>query len=95
MLKITKGVPLPSRRAPGAGRPSKYNFERMEVGDVIFVPERPTMSLRPYVSRRGRELGRSFTVRLVWLENKSRKGWVVANKDTPGAVQGVGIWRTA
>jgi len=94
MLKITKGVPLPPHRAHGGGRTSKYDFAGMEVGDVILVPERPTMSLRPYVSRRGKELGRTFTVRLVWLKDTPRKGWVVVNKDTPGAVQGVGIWRT-
>jgi hypothetical protein len=37
-VKIEKGVPLPPNyNQPGKGRPAKYPFRKMEVGDSFFL----------------------------------------------------------
>jgi len=58
-IKIEKGVPLP---ASGAGRPSKYPWGDMEVGDSFFAEAKPE-SMHTQAAFAGRKYGRRFTTR--------------------------------
>lgn len=58
MFQIESGVPLPPRHSGRGGRPIKYGFDRMQVGDSIFVPEQGSdggacVSARDYAKRHG------------------------------------------
>lgn len=87
---VQKHVPIP-RKARSVTR-FKYPFREMEIGDMFFVPEMTENTLVQYVSAAGKELGRRFTTRLTYMVLK-RKQWVPADANTPGAVQGIGVWR--
>ncbi len=88
--QIQKHVPLPKAR--GAGAPQKYPFREMAVGDMFFVPNLEKNTLIQYASAVGKELGRKFATRLVYMVK--RKGvWVPAKADTVRAVRGVAVWR--
>lgn len=89
---VQKNVPMPRSRRTVPRR--KYPFEEMEVGDMFFVPNLSENTLVTYVSAVGQELNRKFATRLTYMVQK-KKQWVPAAEDTPGAVQGVGVWRTA
>lgn len=89
---IQQRVPLPQPKITVSRR--KYPLDLMEVGDMFFVPDLEKNTLVSYVSAVGRELGKSFTTRLLWMVK--RKGqWVPATAETPKAVRGVGVWRRA
>lgn len=87
---VQKHVPIPRKSRTVKQR--KYPFREMEVGDMFFVPEMTENKLVQYVSAAGKELGRRFLTRLTYMVLK-RKQWVPADADTPGAVQGIGVWR--
>lgn len=47
---IEKGIPIPQKK----GRPTKYPFHTIEVGESFYVPDSPTrkpISVRAYASR--------------------------------------------
>lgn len=81
---IIKGVAIP----PVARRQSrrKYEFEKMQVGDMLFVPG--TRNFSSYVSTVGGKISMKFRTRRIWM----RKGKVCDEKE-PGAVPGTGVWR--
>ena len=64
----------------------------MAVGEFFFVANKQSNTIVPYVSERGRTLGRKFTTRLEWMRREGKR-WVKATKGEDGAVQGVGVYR--
>lgn len=60
-IEIDKGIPIPIPEAK-QGRPSKYPFGSMEVGDSFFAP---STSIGQTVSKMGKFLGRKFICRTV------------------------------
>ena len=48
--KIDKNIPLPSTRAAGGGRPAKYPFKQMKVGDSFFIPGKKASDLSSSMS---------------------------------------------
>lgn len=97
MIELQDDVPLPEVTREQPRR--KYPFEEMAVGQCFFVPERTVKSMSSYVSRETKDLDAKFTTRKVWLrkplptEDQSLE-WVKTTEETPGAVPGVGVWRT-
>lgn len=68
MYEIQKGLPVPkpNRGGPGTGRPAKYPFRQMEVGDSFLIPLRPNgdyMGLGTTVSYATKQTGFKFTTR--------------------------------
>lgn len=51
MVKIEKGVPIPSvKRSTGKRKnTSKYKVEKMEVGDSVYVPGIESKSIHAYL----------------------------------------------
>lgn len=62
--KIEKRVPIPDIHKDGAGRPWRFPFPKMEVGDSFLFPKKMTSNrVGPYVQYAKRALGRTFSVR--------------------------------
>jgi hypothetical protein len=63
--EIEKGIPIPRRNRPGALRPpSGIIFEKMDIGDSVFLAGVGTNSRWVVVAHDvGRRLGRKFTAR--------------------------------
>ena len=57
MIKIEKGIPVPTPRAT----PAKYPFAEMEIGDSFYVA-RGVAYIRSVASTRGKALSRKFAV---------------------------------
>ncbi len=94
MYAIQKNIPIPAPIAgPRATGRRKYPFEQLDVGDMFFVPERTKNRLTTHASTVGKQLGRSFRTRLLYMTADEAGNWVPATKDTPGAVIGIGVWR--
>lgn len=95
MLNIVKGVPLPSiNRGTPKGVRRKYPFEKMEVGDWVFVERRSTKSVSAYISRTTKPLPGSFATRPCWAIKNGDK-WEPAEVGSSGAVEGTGVWRVS
>lgn len=62
MYKIEDNVPAPC--AP-VGRPAKYPFPALNVGQSFFVPQGDRKTLSVCASRVATKLGRAFAVRQV------------------------------
>ena len=95
MIDVQKNIPVPhpDKTVPRGPR-RKYPFETMQVGDMFFVPHKTRNTLMSHVSVTGKSLGKKFTTRLTYMV-ESLDGWKQATKDTPHAVQGIGVWRIA
>lgn len=50
-MQIKKGIPVPATRSFGGGRPSRYPFNDMEVGDCIDVVVKETEEVDTVVRR--------------------------------------------
>ena len=60
MLEIEKGVPIPET-LPRPGKPGKYPFRSMEVGDSFVAPIEKKNSIYSSMSRIGKNLGRKYS----------------------------------
>lgn len=92
MYTVQKHVPIPKpqRRVPGN---RKYPLDVMAIGEMFFVPHKATNSISPHIAASGSLLGRKFITRLTYM-TQTKRGWKPATAETPGAVQGIGVWRT-
>lgn len=93
MHEVQRNIPVPKPEKVMPRRGRKYPFESMEIGDMFFVPGRTKNNLMSLASITGKNLNRKFTTRLTFMV-ESLDGWQQATKDTPRAVQGIGVWRT-
>jgi hypothetical protein len=87
MLEIQNGPP-PAR--PFHAR--RYPFEKLEIGEWFFVPNKTGKSLYSHVSNVGKKLGRVFSTTQVYMR-EGPEGWESCTEDEPGAVIGVCIRR--
>lgn len=71
---------------------SKYPFRQMQLGDWFFVPGKTRNTLAPYVSITAKGLGFKMRTQLAYMR-QSLEGWKPCEKDYPGAVLGVLVWR--
>jgi hypothetical protein len=97
MLEVQTGVPLPKIDRAPKGKRRKYPLEGMEVGDMFFVPGRACKSVSAYISRISKGLPGTYSARHVWMREalpSETPGWKLADKNTPHAVEGTGVWRT-
>jgi hypothetical protein len=93
MYVVQKNIPIPAPIAgPRAAGRRKYPFEQLDVGDMFFVPNRAKNRLTTHASTVGKQLGRSFRTRLLYMVDNGG-AWAPATKDTPDAVLGIGVWR--
>ena len=91
MHEIVKGVaPEMSRRKAVKGR--VYPYAELDVGDMFFVPNRPTNNLMTHSSNMGKRLGRRFSTRHVW-KVRINDAWEPANQGDEGAVLGIAVHR--
>ena len=90
-IKIVSGVPVPPRRKPL--KTYKYPFDKMEVGDMFFVPEggKPLVNQTAVASK---SLRRQFSTRTMYMR-ETKQGWKVCEPDAPDGRKGVGVWRVA
>jgi len=94
MLRLQSNVPLPKTIRPTSrGRRRKYPFEAMRVGDFFFVPGITTQQIYGHVWNTGRRLGRTFKTRLCYMREELGQ-WQTCDENDPGAMLGVGVWRT-
>ncbi len=103
LLRVNKDVPIPraQRHVPASRR--KYPFEDMEIGDMFFVPGKEKNTLATHASTTGKQLGRQFITRLLWMVQLEDGDWVNQYgvdgevydvvSDTEGATLGIGVWR--
>jgi hypothetical protein len=82
------GVPIPRRRD---GRPVKFPFATMAVGDFFFSP-RKSNTLATTASMYGAKLGRTFITRMCWGLRIDDE-WEIYEEQIDGAVYGAGCWR--
>lgn len=73
MIPIDKGIEMPPRHT-GHGRPRKYPWREMLVGDSFFT-ERPRDKFSPSVVRAGKLYGRKFSAR---VEGAGTRVWRIA-----------------
>lgn len=93
MYEANEGIPVPNVERPGADSRKLYPFDTMDVGEMFFVPNRTKNTMMSHASRMGRKLNRKFATRMVWM-TPDGDGWELADANTEGAVQGIGVWRT-
>jgi hypothetical protein len=72
---IQEGIPFPEKRR---GRQSPFQFDKMEVGESIFVPDRNEENIYSTIYSAGKKLGRKF---------------IAANEVDEEGVEGVRVWR--
>ncbi len=92
MLRLQRNVPSPVR-GPVRDKRKKYPFERWQVGEFLFVPNKKTNSIRSYFSTAGKQHGIKLTSKLTYARRDENEQWEECPFDTPGAVMGVGVWR--
>lgn len=94
-MKLVAGLPVPEKENL-RGRPRRYPFDRMKVGEMFFLPgaEKRRYGMITTARHAGEKLNREFSVRVVHMTD-SLDGPQIAAEDTPGAVLGLGVWRTA
>lgn len=63
MIAIDKDVPLPERSRGAQGRPVKYPFAQMEVGDSFAVVGKGVKTIYSTARRYGKGAGTKYTVR--------------------------------
>lgn len=90
---VCKKVPLARTVRDGEAR-RKYPLTTMAVGDMFFVPNLTKNTLVSHVSTVAKVLGRRFATRLTYMRVEAQQ-WVVVDSKEVGAIQGVGVWRTA
>lgn len=97
---IYNNVPKPKSSRIGVKGKRKYPFEELEVGQAFFIPDRDRNTMSTHASGVGKELGRKFSTRLVWLmEDEDNPGNYLPIDLDPGqkppaeAVRGIGVWR--
>lgn len=95
MYTVQKNVPLPKVQKVAGTRQRKYPFEDLTVGAFFFIPDRDKNNMSAHASNVGRDLGRKFATRLVYMRSTDDETWEVCDKDDDGAVLGIGVWRTA
>ena len=54
MYEIEKSVPVPPKDKSHAGRPAKYPFAQMAVGDSVEVPAKARTAVHAYATRTGK-----------------------------------------
>lgn len=66
-FQIEKNVPMAERGSAHRGRPAKYPWAEMEVGDSFFSPSdgATAATMRAGAQKAGKRLGFTFAVRLV------------------------------
>jgi hypothetical protein len=87
MPTVTKGIPIPTPM----GRPPKWPFTTVEVGDFFFSP-RKSNTLTVAASNWGKKLGKKFQTRMIWAV-KVNGEWKPCAASVDGATRGVGVWR--
>lgn len=95
MLQLQRKVPIPGKRRlrPDDGR-KKYPFEKMtKVGDFFFVPGKRRESIRTYFSTAGATYGIKLRSEQIFARQIEGE-WTPCDESAPGAVSGVGVWRT-
>lgn len=93
MLQLQRNVPKPGAQPVRDGR-RKYPFDSMQVGDFVFVPNKSRNSIRTYFITAGKQHGIKLSSELIYARQDEETGtWKPCEADTPGAVQGVGVWR--
>lgn len=84
-------VPVAVRQKPVQ---RKYPYDKLEVGEMFFIPHRKKNNISTHTSTVGKLLNRKFVTRLTFMKQKNH-GWVLCNQDAEGAVQGIGVWRVS
>lgn len=93
MLQLQRNVPPPARRREPHGN-KKYPFELMtEVGHFFFVPGKRWGSIRTYFSTEGPKHGIKLRSEQIYARQDEHGLWEPCTQDTPGATDGVGVWR--
>lgn len=91
--EILVDVPIPqSVRHVVPRRSRKYPLDVLRVGEMFFIPHRPSKAVAPHISVQGKRLGRKFAVRMLYMY-KPGLFWEPADEETPGATFGTGVWR--
>jgi hypothetical protein len=94
MLHLQRNVPpRKGRRIREDDGRRKYPFERMQVDDFFFVPNRQHSSIRSYFSTAGAKHGIKLRSEQIYARQDENDLWKPCEADTPGAVSGVGVWR--
>jgi hypothetical protein len=91
MFKIQKNVEVAKVRKP-SGRRKKYPFADLDVGDMFFIPNKTTNTMMSQASHAGKQLGRKFSTRLIWMANVEGD-WIPCTESAKDKVMGVAVWR--
>jgi hypothetical protein len=94
MYEVKKNVPRPKVTRPQRAARRKYPFEKLEVGDMFFVPNKSKNTLATHVSTTGKSLGRKFATQLITMTRTRDGSWELCDATHPSAVTGIGVWRT-
>ena len=93
MLPIIKGqeMPKPANRNTGDSR-RKYPFEKMEVGDMFFVPGKKRNTMTSYIASINKSSDARFSSRLTYMRQIEGE-WVACEVSDEGATIGVCVRR--
>ena len=93
-FKVKPGQTLPPpNRAPKASV-RKYPLDTMDIGDMIFVPDKEVKKFASYIGSQGRSLGFKFATQSATMrQDLDTDEWEACKPDAPGAKKGVAIRR--
>lgn len=99
--QVFHGVPIPKRSGGPAPEGLYSQLQELPVDGMLFIEDGTSRSTSATVARVGKNLGRKFASRKVARvtvpsehEGGDAAHEIVAS-GTPGAVEGIGIWRVA
>lgn len=94
MFTVKKGVKFPGEGANRGGRGRKYPFDKLEVGEMFFVPDKTGSQFTTYVSLWGRRLGRKFRTQTTHMrQDLITNEWEPCKSGAAGAHKGVAVQR--
>ncbi len=95
-FEVRKNIPKPKTLRPPSATARRYPFDEMEVGDMFFIPDRAKNTFATHASMVGKQMGRKFSTRMMYMKDPKNKGhWVECEQSDPKAVLGIGVFRDA
>jgi polysaccharide deacetylase 2 family uncharacterized protein YibQ len=93
--QVFHNVPIPARSGGRTTEGIYTKLRELQVDEMLFVADGTSRSTSATVSRVAKSYGLKFTSRKIAVAYDKKDNAVVVQSSTPGAVEGIGIWRVA
>lgn len=93
---VLSGVPIPKRSGGPASEGLYASLRGLLVDQTLFVPGGTSRSTSATVARVAKSTGYKYVSRKIAMtESTKTKSALVVDSGTPGATEGLGVWRVS